>query len=149
MRQLGMRRVMLSYVEGPADADEVRALLPDAEIALKIETPRGVAYARKHRATQGRLMAARGDLYVEVLNPHRIIGALREIVAADPQAIVASRLFDSLAASPVPECADITDVAFLLTLGYRTFMLGDQVCMRRDSVLEALNLLEAVVGQFE
>jgi pyruvate kinase len=33
-------------------------------------------------------------------------------------------------------------VAFLLEIGYRTFMLGDQVCLRRDSVIEALNLLE-------
>ena len=41
----------------------------------------------------------------------------------------------------MPESADIGDVAFLLALGYRTFLLGDAVCLRRDSVLEALNLL--------
>lgn len=148
MRDLGLRRVMLSYVETPADADEVRALLPDAEIVLKIETLKGLAYARQHRATQGRLMAARGDLYVEVLHPHRVIGALRNIVRADPAAIVASRLFDSLAHIPVPVSADIGDVAFLLEIGYRTFMFGDHVCLRRDSIIEALNLLEAVAGEF-
>ncbi len=62
--------------------------------------------------------------------------------------VVASRIFDSLAHDPVPASADIGDVAFLLSLGYRTFMLGDAVCLRRDSVLEALNLLEAVAEQF-
>ena len=48
----------------------------------------------------------------------------------------------------MPASADIGDVAFLLALGYRTFMLGDAVCFRRDSVLEALNLLQAVAGEF-
>ena len=148
MREAGLKRVMLSYVESPADVEEVRGLLPEAEIMLKIETRRGLDYAREHGASQGRLMAARGDLYVEVLRPHRVIGALRDIIAADPEAVVASRIFDSLAHHPVPVSADIGDVAFLLSLGYRTFMLGDMVCLQRDTVLEALNLLEAVAGQF-
>ncbi|MDY0020473.1 MAG: pyruvate kinase [Anaerolineae bacterium] len=148
MKSLGLRRVMLSYVESPTDADEVRAILPDAEIVLKIESERGLAYARKHKATQGQLMAARGDLYIEVLRPHRIVSALRDIITADPNAIVASRIFDSLAHIPVPESADIGDVAFLLSLGYRTFMLGDVICFRRDSVMESLELLDAVAGQF-
>ncbi|MBN1922101.1 MAG: hypothetical protein JW892_12705 [Anaerolineae bacterium] len=148
MYEAGLKRVMLSYVEAPSDVAEVQALLPDAEVLLKIESQRGLAFVHKHGAGHGRLMAARGDLYVEVLHPHRIVGALRDIIVADPRAVVASRIFDSLARFPVPESADIGDVAFLLGLGYRTFMLGDQVCLRRDSVLEALNLLEAVASEF-
>ncbi len=148
MREVNLKRVMLSYVESTADVDEVRALLPGAEVILKIETQKGVAYARRKKAAHGRLMAARGDLYVEVLRPHRVVSALRDIIRADPQAIVASRLFESLAHVPVPVSADIGDVAFLLALGYRTFMFGDHVCLRRDTVLEALNLLEAVAGEF-
>ena len=148
MRETDLKHVMLSYVESPADVEEVRGLLPEAEIMLKIETSRGLDYARQHGASQGRLVAARGDLYVEVLRAHRVIGALRDIIAADPEAVVASRMFDSLAHHPVPASADIGDAAFLLSLGYRTFMLGDMVCLRRDTVLEALNLLEAVAGQF-
>jgi len=148
MREVHLTRVMLSYVEYPSDVEEVQTLLPGTEVVLKIESQRGLTYVREHGAGQGRLMAARGDLYVEVLRPHRIVGALRDIVAADPHAVVASRIFDSLGRYPVPESADIGDVAFLLGLGYRTFMLGDQVCLRRDSVLEALNLLEAVASEF-
>ena len=60
---------------------------------------------------------------------------------------MASRLFDSLAEDPVPSAADIGDAAFLMSLGYRTFLLGDAVCLQRDSVLAALNLLEAVAGE--
>jgi hypothetical protein len=147
-RELGLRQVMLSYVEGPADADEVRSLLPGAEVMQKIETQRGLDYARRYGATLGRLMAARGDLYVEVLRPHKIVGALRTVIAADPEAVVASRLFDSLEAHPVPESADIGDAAFLLSLGYRTFLFGDRVCLQRDTIVEALNLLDAVAGEF-
>jgi hypothetical protein len=147
MQDLGLRRVMLSYVERAEDVEEVRALLPEAEMLLKIETRRGLDFARAHRASLGRLMAARGDLYVEVLEPHRLVGAVRTVLEADPEAVAASRLFPSLARHPVPEAADIGDAAFLLALGYRTFLLGDDVCLRRDSVLAALHLLGAVAGE--
>ena len=149
MGKTGCRRVMLSYVEQPSDAAEVRELLPGAEVVLKIENERGLAFAREQGAAQGRLCAGRGDLYVEVTRPHRIVGALRTVVAADPDAIVASRLFDSLADDPVPTSADISDAAFLMGLGYRTFLLGDAVCFQRDTVLAALNLLEAVAGELD
>jgi pyruvate kinase len=148
MRSLGLNKVMLSYVERPSDIKEVQRLLPGAEVVCKIETVQGLNYARAHGAAYGRLMAARGDLYVEVLRPHHVVGALRTVVTADPQAMVASRLFDSLAAHPVPTSADIGDVAFLISLGYRTFLLGDVVCLQRDTVIEALNLLQAIAGEF-
>jgi pyruvate kinase len=144
MAGLGMRRALLSYAERPEDAGEVRALLPGAEVLLKIESRRGLDFARRHGASHGHLVAARGDLFVEVLQPHRIAAAAKEVLEADPEAMVASRLFDSLAHHPVPSCADIGDAAFLLGLGYRSFLLGDAVCLRRESLLAALNLLEAV-----
>ena len=149
MGKTELRRVMLSYVERPSDAEEVRELLPVAEVVLKIENERGLAFSRENGAAHGRLCAGRGDLYVEVTRPHRIVGALRAIIGADPEAIVASRLFDSLADDPVPSAADIGDVAFLMGLGFRTFLLGDAVCLRRDSVLAALNLLEAVAAELD
>lgn len=144
MREHGLTKVMLSYIETPADVGEVKAILPDAEVILKIETQKGLAYARQHRNKHGRLAAARGDLFIEVLQPHKIVPALQQIIQADPQAIAASRLLDSLAYHPVPSSADISDIALLLSLGYRSFMLGDAVCLQRESVLAALNLLEAI-----
>lgn len=169
MKALGLKNVMLSYVESPTDAAEVRELLPGAEILLKIESQRGLAYAKTHKSSPGHvstgldkldqrldnhvstsldnhLIAARGDLYIEVVRPHRIVTALREIIQADPQALVASRLFNSLAYRPVPDSADLGDAAFLLSLGYKTFLLGDDICFRRESVLAALNLLELFAG---
>ena len=144
MRERGLKNVMISFAESPADAEEVRGLLPDAEIVQKIESLRGLEYASQSGPRNGRLMAARGDLYVEVARPHHILGALKTIVQADPNAIVASRILDSLAHQPVPESADLGDLGFLLEIGYRTFMLGDQVCLKRDTVIEALNLLQEI-----
>jgi pyruvate kinase len=149
MRAMNLRQVMLSYVEAVSDLEEVRGLLPEAEILVKIETRKGLAFARRYGGSQGRLVAARGDLYVEVLKPHKIIPAMQEIVRADPQAIAASRILDSMAFNPVPVSAEIGDVAWLLSMGYRTFMLGDAVCFRRESLLEALNLLQEISESVE
>jgi len=146
MKELGMKHVMLSYVETPADVQEVRNILPDAEVMLKIESQRGLDFASKYGTQHGRLIAARGDLYVEVLRPHKIRGALKTIIQADPQAVVASRILDAMAYQPVPLSADIGDVAFLLEIGYRTFMLGDVICLKRETVIESLNLLEAIAN---
>jgi len=49
----------------------------------------------------------------------------------------------------VPEALDLGDAAFLMLLGYRTFLLGDDVCLRRDSVIGALNLLAAVAEELD
>ena len=147
MGERGLRRVMLSFTEEASDLDEVRDLLPGAEVIAKVESLRGLEFARRHGASRGRLMAARGDLYVEVGAPHRLLGALEHVLRADPRALVASRLFPSLARGPIPEAQDLTDAAFLMRLGYRTFVLGDEVCLRRESVLAALNCLAAVAGE--
>lgn len=146
MKSLGQRKVMLSYVHGSGDIDEVHEALPDAEVMVKIEDDRGLSFARHHGSELGRLVAARGDLFVEVLRPHRIAGALKKIIAADPEAVVASRLFDSLVEHPVPSSADIGDVAFLLEIGYRTFLFGDALCFDGRTVMEALNLLQALAA---
>ncbi|MBI3174695.1 MAG: hypothetical protein HYZ25_13305 [Chloroflexi bacterium] len=149
MKDLGLTKVMLSYAESPEDAQEVRDLLPGAEVVLKIETQRGLEFAKRYGNQFGQLMVARGDLYVEVLHPHKIISTIRVAIKDNKDTILASRLFESLTWQPVPVSADITDAAYLLELGYRTFLLGDQVCMKRDSVIAALNLLEAIAQEME
>jgi len=147
MRELGLSRAMLSFVEKEEDVEELRAALPGVEAMLKIESRRGLAFAGRHGGRLGRLVAARGDLYVEVREPHRIVGALRDVIAADADAVVASRLFPTLARTPVPVSSEVCDAAFLLALGYRTFLLGDEVCLKREPLLAALDLLAAVAKE--
>ena len=147
MRDLGLTTAMLSFVEKEEDVAELVAELPGAEPMLKVESRRGLAFAGRHGARLGRLVAARGDLFVEVREPHRLVGALRDVIAADPDAVAASRLFPTLSRTPVPVASEVCDAAFLLALGYRTFLLGDEVCLRREPVLAALDLLAAVARE--
>jgi pyruvate kinase len=140
-RSLGLHDFMLSFVERREDQDAVLALDPEARIVAKIESRKGLACAREEKLP--RLMVARGDLYLE-LAPHELPRAQKEILARDPDAILASRLFSSLASGLEPEAQDVTDAAFAIELGFKTLMLGDEVCLRRESVLSALNLLEAI-----
>jgi pyruvate kinase len=142
---LGLHRFMLSFVESPADVAAVQALDPAARVVQKIESRRGLDHVARHGAAQGHLMAARGDLHLELRRPHHMLRALRSIREADPDAIVASRLFDSLAWQDEPAAQDLTDAAFLIGMGYRRLMLGDEVCLRRDSVLAALDTLHCVI----
>lgn len=147
-RALGLRDVMLSFVEGRRDVEAVLAAHPDARVVAKVESRRGLAWARAGAPGPSvRLMAARGDLFLELRQPHELPRALRSIVATDPGAIVASRLFGSLAWDEGPTAAEVTDAAFLLSLGYRALMLGDQVCLRRESVLAALDVIEALARE--
>ncbi|MBI4144107.1 hypothetical protein HY486_02580 [Candidatus Woesearchaeota archaeon] len=145
----GIHEYMLSYVENQDDIDGLKKLDDKACIAAKIESIKGMDYVRNSYKNDARLMTARGDLFVEVKRPHNILEAIETIIQNDPEAIAASRILSSLATSLEPECNDITDVGYLISKGYKTFMLGDEVCLRRESVISALNLLEAIFDRYE
>jgi len=138
---------MLSYVESGADIQELLDLDPDAKVIAKIESQKGldfVAKDYKNWQARARLMAARGDLYVEVGRPHKILRALRSIVEADATAIAASRILPSFRNSPYPECSEICDIGYLLETGYKTLMVGDDICFNEESVMSAIHLLDAI-----
>jgi pyruvate kinase len=138
---------MLSFVEKQEDIDELYKLVPDANVVAKIESIKGLRYVTDNH-DKTRLMAARGDLFVELKLPHHIIGALEDIIHADKDAIVASRIFSSLNEGLEPSCEDISDVDNLLRMGYKTVMLGDDICMKRDSVISGLNLFHAMARRY-
>ncbi len=141
----GITRFFLSYVQNQRDVDEFRGLVgKGAEVILKIEDNKGLRYtAEEFRKTPGTsLMAARGDLYVEVERPHRIAEALRLIIGKDPEASVGSRILLSVVNSPVPSCADFLEIAWLADAGYRRMMLCDELCLKEP-------LLTAAVDAFD
>lgn len=147
--KVGLHKYMLSFVEDNADVQELYKLDPVAVGVAKIESQKGIDYVRHRWDKASRLMAARGDLYVEMNRPHDIIEAVETIVKADPNAIVASRLFTSFSHGLDPACSDIGDVDNLLRMGYKTFMFGDDICMRRDSILSGLNLFNAMKERYD
>jgi len=148
-KKAGVDHYMLSFVEGKEDIDSFKELYPEAVVAAKIESGKGMQYVSKEWDKEARLMAARGDLYVELRMPHHIIEAIETIVEKDPDAIAASRIFSSLSYGLEPSCEDIGDADNLLRMGYKTLMLGDDICMQRDSIISGLNLFEAMSRRYK
>lgn len=144
---------MLSYLEQDSDVDELFELDPKARAVAKIESQKGLDWVKtsydKYRK-HVRLMAARGDLYVEVgiPRPEKILKALYKIAKTDNNAIMASRILNSLKTSFRPSCADITDIACMIQMGYKTFMIGDDICFNEDTLMLALDIMAAIGKEY-
>ncbi len=143
--QAGFRRFFLSYTQCADDADEfIKLVGEDAEVRLKIENKRGLSFVTEQfvKKPNVRLVAAQGDLYVEVDRPHDVLNAVRLIIKADPQACVGSRLLLSVIASPVPSCADFEQLAWLCDIGYREIMLCDELCLKGELLERAVTVFD-------
>lgn len=141
----GFKRFYLSYVESQRDVDEFRELVKDSEIILKIESKKGLRFVSEQfkKQTNIRLAAARGDLYVEVEKPHHILNAQKLIIEKDPEAIVGSRMLLSLFNNNVPACSDLCELELLKSLGYKSFLLCDDLCKKGSSLTRAVATFEA------
>lgn len=145
VKEFGLRRYFLSYVESQRDVDEFMELVGrDAEVHLKIENDRGLEFVASQYRKQPntRLVAARGDLYVEIERPHEILAAVKLIIEKDPEACAASRLLLSVVGGSVPSCSDFSELAWLYDIGYRRMMLCDELCLKE-------NLLATAVRAFD
>lgn len=99
VRKAGFKNYFLSYVECLRDIEEFQELVgKDTVIMLKIENQRGLDFvANNFRKSDNLiLVAARGDLYIELEWPHKIVPALELIISKDPEACVGSRILLSV-----------------------------------------------------
>lgn len=151
VRSAGLNKYFLSYVENQRDIDQFLELVgPDSEVQLKIENQAGLDFvAQDFKKTDNlRLVAARGDLYVEVNRPHEIMAALKLIIFKDPEACVGSRLLLSVVQDPVPSCADFLELAWLYDVGYRNMLLCDELCLKGDLLNTAICAFDAFRGEY-
>lgn len=134
-------RYMLSFVQSSRDCEMLWQLDPQAEIIAKIEDQRGLRFvAEQYPAMprKPRLMLAADDLFIHMgANKTGMLAALRQVIAADPSAIAASRILTSLhhPEDERPREVSLGDLAYLWlleTLGYRTVMLSDEICRLRS-----------------
>ncbi len=144
-KKLGLHDYMLSFCESHADIAQVREIDPEARIVAKIESLRGVEFARsgeyRVKCVWPTLMAARDDLFINygcAGRPFEIIQGLKEIVQKDPAAICASRILTSFESGKKISMGDISDLALMCSLGYRNFMLSDGVCFKLDAFEHAI-----------
>lgn len=151
VKKAGFTRFFLSYVQKACDVDEFLDLVgPSCEIRLKIEDKQGLEYvARKFKKRDNlTLVAARGDLYVEINKPHELFEAQDLIISKDPHAIAASRLLLSVVKSPVPDCADLAELGWLYDHGYRNFMLCDEICLHEEMLATGINAFTAFADSY-
>ncbi|MBI3633703.1 MAG: hypothetical protein HY226_05435 [Candidatus Vogelbacteria bacterium] len=101
--KFGFKKFYLSYVCDQAYVDEFLKLVgKDAEVWLKIEDLAGLNYVANEFVKRPNLtlVAARGDLHVELIKPHLMAKALELIISKDPEACVGSRIMLSVIPSP-------------------------------------------------
>lgn len=99
VKAAGFTRYFLSYVERQKDIDEFRELVgKNSIIMLKIENMRGLTFVANefNKTDELILVAARGDLFIELEWPHHILKALELIIQKDPGACVGSRILLSV-----------------------------------------------------
>lgn len=125
-KKLGFRYIMASFVESFKDWDEIHAILPRAKIISKIESEKGLELISQYRIS--RLMAARDDLFLQTGQNYKMFEHLKSIIRSDPKAICASRIFLSLEKKDSIDFADFADLELMYQMGYRRFMLCDNIC---------------------
>jgi pyruvate kinase len=143
----GFNKYFLSYVERQSDIDKFQELVgKEAEIWLKIESIEGMRFVNNSFKKKDNLVlvAARGDLFVELDQPHDILAAQRLIIQKDPEACVGSRILLSTITSSVPSCADLTEIAWLHDIGYRRMMLCDELCLKENMLASAVAVFDGI-----
>jgi pyruvate kinase len=151
VKKAGFKNYYLSYVECQKDVDEFISLVgDDCTINLKIENKKGLAYVEKEfvKRANVNLVAARGDLYVELEKPHEILKAVKTIIQHDYNAIVGSRILLSTITDAVPSCADFTELAWLYDIGYRNMMLCDELCLKEPLLSRAINAFDCFRNEY-
>lgn len=147
VKAAGINKFFLSYVENQQDIDIFQEMVgKDAEIWLKIESIEGLKYVQNSFQKRDNLVlvAARGDLFVELDQPHHMIDALRLIISKDPQACVGSRLLLSVVDSPVPSCSDVLELAWLHDTGFRRMLLCDEICLKENLLSSAVAIFDGI-----
>jgi len=146
-KRAGINKFFLSYVEKQSDIEQLQEVVgKDAEIWLKIESISGMDFVNNKFQKKDNLIlvAARGDMFVELDKPHHMIQALRQIIKKDPDACVGSRLLLSVVDSPVPSCADLLEIAWLHDIGYRRFMLCDEICLKENLLATSVAIFDGI-----
>ena len=129
--QLGADFIAISFVRGPEDVLEARALIEEAggesDIVSKIERADALLVLDDIIKASDAVMVARGDLGVEI-GDAELIGVQKRIIgrarALDRAVITATQMMESMISNPVPTRAEVFDVANAVLDGTDAVMLS-------------------------
>lgn len=150
--ELGADWIALSFVQRPADVSEARALIGErAAIVVKLEKPSAVERLDEIVTLTDAVMAARGDLGVE-LPAERVPSIQKRIVRAcrklGKPVIVATQMLESMIESPVPTRAEASDVATAIYDGADAVMLSAESASGKHPVV-AVDMMNRNITQVE
>jgi pyruvate kinase len=148
--QIGVDMVALSFVQSPADVEQVRehTRLP---LIAKMEKPQAVERATEILKVADCVMVARGDLGIElpIASVPIVQKKLLELAGwmARPS-ITATQMLDSMVASSRPTRAEVADVANAILDGSDAVMLSQETAVGAYPV-ESVEMMAAVAEQVE
>ncbi len=144
--------IALSFVQRPEDVVEARALVAGrAGVLVKLEKPAALERLDEILPLTDAVMVARGDLGVEMPLEH-VPSWQKQIVRAARQAgkpvIVATRMLESMLASPMPTRSDVSDVATAVFDGADAVMLSGESAVGQYPV-EAVAMMDRIARSVE
>jgi pyruvate kinase len=151
----GVDWVALSFVRGPAAADEVRGAAGMVGLKVpmiaKIERPEAVTRAAAIIAAFDGIMVARGDLGVEI--PLERVPTVQKMLIAEARAagkpvITATDMLDSMRENPRPTRAEASDVANAIFDGTDAVMLSGETAVGKYPV-EAVACMHRIAVETE
>ena len=128
--------VALSFVQKPQDIEQVRELVgANVMVVAKIERPQALERISEICAVSDGVMAARGDLGVEL--PFEVVPAAQHKIArtALTQGVIsicATEMLESMTTSTRPTRADVADVTGAVRDGFDAVMLSGETAVGID-----------------
>ncbi len=153
--KLGIDFLALSFVRRAADITELRAMIEATDastgIIAKIEKPEALTEMDAiFDATDG-IMIARGDLGVE-LKPEQVPVTQRQLIDRARQrfkpVIVATQMLESMIENARPTRAEVTDIAYAVTLGTDAVMLSAESAIGQFPV-ESVAMMDRILRHTE
>ncbi len=153
--QLGVDFLALSFVRTADDIKQLQALIKDhdaaCKVVAKIEKPEALHNAESIINAADAIMVARGDLGVE-LPAEQVPVAQRELIelarAHFKPVIVATQMLESMIENARPTRAEVTDIAYAVTLNTDAVMLSAETAAG-DFPVEAVTMMDRIARQTE
>jgi pyruvate kinase len=152
---LGVDFLALSFVRCAEDINDLRLIVSEAcantNIIAKIEKPEALEDINGILDAADGIMVARGDLGVE-LKPEQVPVAQSQLIDRARQkfkpVIVATQMLESMIEHARPTRAEVTDIAYAVTLGTDAVMLSAESAAGNFPV-ESVEMMDSILRQTE
>ncbi len=152
---LGVDFLALSFVRCAADINDLKLIVSKAgantNIIAKIEKPEALEDVDSILDAADGIMVARGDLGVE-LKPEQVPVAQSQLIDRARQkfkpVIVATQMLESMIENARPSRAEVTDIAYAVTLGTDAVMLSAESAAGNFPV-ESVEMMDRILRQTE